>query len=1108
MRSIRVAFFLSLAHLATAVSASAIDTRDTRLLTDPAVSKTHLAFTYANDLWVANLDGSAARRLTSHPGREARPGFSPDGRLLAFSGEYDGNVDVYTIPIEGGLPQRRTWHPSDDVFVGFTPDGSKLLFFSDREAANELHLFALPLAGGLPERLPLPNAFDGTYSPDGTRMVYNPLPPAFRQWKNYRGGTHSRLWIVRWSDLGVTMIPQPAGRSNDHEAMWIGETIYFLSDRAGEFNLWSYDPRTEALEQLTHHEDFPVLLASAGGGKIVYEQAGSLHLFDPATKSAKRLTLGVAADLPDLRPRWAGKPEHVRDMDLSPSGARVALEFRGEIFTAPAAKGDPRNLTRTPGAHERSPAWSPDGKTLAYFSDASGEYQLHLESQDGKGAVRALALAGSGFYESPIWSPDSKKIAFQDNSRTLYWLDVATGKQNQVAALSYYGPLNTLRYAWAPDSQWIAYTLESESLFQTVWIHSLPENRSYPITDGLSDAGEPVFDASGKYLWLLASTDAGPLRQWFDMSNVDAKLSNTLYLIVLAKGEPSPLARESDEEKGKEESKKDGKDEKAEEAKPAAGKKAGKGKEAAAEPAKSDEPKPVKIDFEGIGQRILALPVAPAFHFGLAAGKEGEVYYLRYDEDFVAFGAGPSKLIQFQLKEKKENVLAEGILAFEVAPGGAKLVARTETSLSVVDAGAKLEGGNGAVDLKAIQVWVEPEAEWRQIFEEAWRINRDYFYDPGMHGADWPAMRKKYEVFLPHLSCRADLNRVLQWMASELAVGHHFIFGGERAQETKKVPGGLLGADLEVHEGRYRFKKVLGGLNWNPDLRSPLTEPGVDVVAGEYLLAVEGENLAPPDSPYRPFEGKAGKNVEITVGPKADGSGSRTVTVVPIEREGALRVRDWVEGNLRRVNEATGGRVAYVWVPDTTLEGHVYFKRYFFPQAHKQAIILDERFNGGGQIADYYIDVLRRPYLSHWATRYGKDLKTPKGSIQGPKVMLINEQAGSGGDLLPWMFRKHGVGKLIGRPTWGGLVGILGFPVLMDGGRITAPNVAIWTEEGFVVENVGVPPDIEVEMLPAEAAKGRDPQLEKAIEVILAELAANPPQEPKKPPFPVRVRKP
>ncbi len=1104
MRSICLASAVTLALSLVAAPASGLDTHDTRLLTDPAISPTHIAFTYASDLWVANRDGTSPRRLTSHPGREARPSFSPDGRLLGFTGEYDGNVDVYTMPVEGGSPQRRTWHPSDDFFVGFTPDGSKLLFLSGREAANELHLFTLPLEGGLPERLPLPNAFEGTYSPDGTRMVYNPLPPAFRQWKNYRGGTHSRLWIVRWSDLGVTMIPQPADRSNDHEAMWLGEKIYFLSDRAGEFNLWSYDPRSEALEQLTRHEDFPVISASAGGSKIIYEQAGYLHLFDPASRTSRRLTIAVTADLPDLRPRWAGKPEYVRDMDLSPSGARVALEVRGEIFTVPAAKGDPRNLTRTPGAHERSPAWSPDGKTLAFFSDASGEYQLHLEPQDGKGAVRSLPLTGSGFYEGPIWSPDSKKIAFQDNSRALYWLDVASGKQNRIAALPYYGPLNTLRYAWAPDSRWIAYTLESDSLFQTLWIYSLPDHRSYPVTDGLSDAGEPVFDASGKYLWLLASTDAGPVRQWFDMSNVDAKLSNSLYLIVLAKGEPSPLARESDEEKGDPESKK----EEAEDTKPAAGKKAGKDQEAPAEPAKSDQPKPVKIDFEGIGQRILALPVAPAFHHGLAAGKEGEVYYLRFEDDFVAFGAGPSKLIQYQLKERKENVLGEGIVAFEVARGGAKLVARTPKGLSVVEAGAKLEGGTGAVALDAIQVWIEPQAEWAQIFHEAWRINRDYFYDPGMHGADWPAMRKKYEVFLPHVASRADLTRVIQWMASELAVGHHFIYGGEKAQEPKKVPGGLLGADLTVSEGRYRFKKVFGGLNWTPDLRAPLTEPGVDVAAGDYLLAVDGVDLAPPDSPYRPFEGKAGKIVEIKVGPKPDGSGSRTVQVVPIESETALRVRDWVEGNLRRVDEATGGRVAYVWVPDTSLDGHVYFKRYFFPQSHKQAIILDERFNSGGQVADYYIDILRRPYISHWATRYGKDLKTPKGSIQGPKVMLINEQAGSGGDLLPWMFHKHGVGKLIGRPTWGGLVGILGFPVLMDGGGITAPNIAIWTADGFVVENVGVSPDIEVEVLPAEAAKGRDPQLERAIEVVLAELAAHPPQEPQKPPFPVRVRKP
>ncbi|HEM46227.1 MAG TPA: peptidase S41, partial [Alphaproteobacteria bacterium] len=568
--------------------------------------------------------------------------------------------------------------------------------------------------------------------------------------------------------------------------------------------------------------------------------------------------------------------------------------------------------------------------------------------------------------------------------------------------------------------------------------------------------------------------------------------SNALYLVVLQSGTVSPLAKESDEETPG-----DG----ASESEP-------EDEEAALGDEPEEPPARVALDLEGLEQRIVALPLDPAVYAGLAPGKRGQLYYLKAPGSASLFGTTQADLYRFDLDEREETMLLEGVDRFALTPDGAKLLAKKGDAWLIADASKPVDASEGHLDLDAVRVRVDPRAEWRQIFDEAWRINRDYFYDPGMHGADWPAMRTKYEQLLPHLATRRDLNRVLQWMSSELAVGHHRVAGGDLGEEPDEVPGGLLGADYEVADGRYRFKRVYGGLNWNPGLRSPLTEPGVEVRAGELLLAVDGVDLRPPENLYARFENTAGRIVRLTVGPRADGEGSRTVDVVPVEDEADLRNRAWVEGNIAKVAEATGGRVAYVHVPNTAGLGHTYFKRYFYPQAQKEAIIVDERYNGGGLVADYYIDILRRPFVSFWAMRYGADLKTPLASIQGPKVMLIDETAGSGGDLLPWMFRKLELGTLVGRPTWGGLVGILGFPVLMDGGYITAPNLAIWTpEEGWVVENVGVAPDIEVEQHPAAVEAGHDPQLERAIEVILEELPAEPPPSPSRPPYPVRARR-
>ena len=1093
------------AMLLSPTAAALPSTSDTRMLTEPAVSARHIAFMYAGDLWLANLDGGSPRRLTSDLGEKSNPVFSPDGQQLAYTAQLDGNSDVYVLPVEGGVPKRLTYHPGQDIVQGFTTDGKSVLFTSPRAAFNNRYrkLYTVPVNGGVETELEIPNAARAAYSPDGKRAAYNPFSPAFMQWKRYRGGTNSILSLYSFGDKSVEKIPQPATHANDVDPVWLGDTVYFRSDRSGEFNLHAYDVKSKAVRQITNHRDFPVLNIAATGNTLVYEQAGYLHTLDLAGGAARKLTVGVSTDLGLSRERWVRGAKYIRNASISPSGARVAFEFRGEIVTIPADKGDVRNLTQTSSAHERNPAWSPDGRSVAYVSDESGEYELHVRAQDGKGAVRKFKLNGAGYYDSLVWSPDCKKIAFTDNAWTMHVLDIASGAVRKIASEPLYGVNKTLRAAWAPDSRWIAYTLNSMSYTRSAYIYSLEQNKSYAVTDGLSDVANPVFDKSGKYLYFFASTDAGPSNNWFSQQNQDNLVTRTIWMAVLRRDLPSPLIKESDEEKGtpasspKEPEKKDAA-------------KSAKAESDAAEPPKvdpktgRDDPKvalvpvaPVAIDFDGIETRIIDLPIPAAQISDLEAGAAGQIFFLREAD-------GKKAVQRFDLKDRKAETLVAEADGYDISADGKKLLYKLKDVWTMGSAtGKALPSGEGRIKVDNIEVRAEPRAEWTQIFNEAWRINRDFFYDPGMHGVDWNKMRAKYAAFLPELSSRADLNRLIQWMCSELAVGHHRGGGGDNFVDSRAVPGGLLGADYEIANGHYRFKKVYGGLNWNPSLRAPLTEPGLNVKAGEYLLAVESRPLLPPTNLYSAFENTANKAIDITVGPNADGSKSRTITVVPVAGEDALRNRDWVEGNIRKVHAATNGRVAYVYVPNTATLGHTYFKRYFFPQADKDAVIIDERFNGGGSVADYYIEILQKKEIAWWTMRYGADMKTPSASIQGPRAMLIDETAGSGGDLLPWMFRKNGMGPLIGKRTWGGLVGILGFPVLMDGGFIMAPNLAFWTRDGgWGVENEGVAPDIEVEQTPALVIAGRDPQLEKAIEVIKAELAKNPPVRPVHPAFP------
>ncbi|MGA2327611.1 MAG: PDZ domain-containing protein [Bryobacteraceae bacterium] len=1078
------------------VFASTVSLAETNyLFRKPALSRTEIVFSFAGDLWSVPREGGDARRLTTGAGVERDPVFSPDGSQIAFTGEYDGNQDVFVMPASGGTPKRLTYHPGDDWAVGWTPDGKRVLFGSSRTCATDcVKLFTVPVEGGFPDELPLPIADDGSFSPDGSHLAYVPVFQWQKAWKRYRGGQTKKIWIADLSDSSVVEIPRD--NSNDFNPMWVGDKIYFLSDRSGPVSLFCYDTRTRQVKQLIENHGLDFKSASAGPGAIVYEQFGSLHLYDLKSGKTKPVDVRLAGDLPEVRPRFVNVAKRLRNPDISPSGARAVFAARGEILTVPAEKGDPRNLTNTADVTEREPAWSPDGKTIAYFSDESGEYALHLRDQSGMGEVGKIGLGEKpAFYFALRWSPDSKKIAYLDNHLGLWYIDLEQ-KKPVLVDKDYYESDPDLAPAWSPDSKWLAYRKQLKSHMSAIHLYSLADGRSTQVTDGMSEALHPVFDKDGKYLYFTASTDSGAAMQP-DILSRTRPVTRSIYLMVLSKVQGSPLAPESDDEKAADQKKKDeaGKDDK-------------------------DKPKPpekveVKIDLDNIGQRILALPMPPRRYEGLQIGKAGVLYAIEAPAPGVPSGPdGEPKFTvhRFDLGKRKSDVVIDGVRSFRMSFSGEKMLYQQGDRWVIAapkpmadSEGAPpppAEAGKGALKTEGLQVHVDPRAEWKQMYREVWRIERDFFYDPNYHGLDLKAAEKRYAPFLENLASRRDLNYLFEEMLGELSVGHMFIGGGD-SPEVKSVPTGLLGADYKIENGRYRFTRVYNGENWNPDMKAPLTQPGVNVVASEYLLAVNGRELRAADNIFSLFEGTADKSVVLKVGPDPSGAIAREVTVVPVANDRRLRNLAWVEGNRRKVDQLTNGRVAYIYMPDTSSGGYTYFNRYFFAQVGKEAAIIDERFNHGGQLATDIIEHLKRPMMSLATFRDGADWVQPQGAIFGPKVMIINAFAGSGGDLMPWFFRRFGVGKLIGKRTWGGVVGLSGYPELMDGGHVTAPCCLLWNPNGqWEVENQGVAPDIEVELDPKAVRQGHDPQLEKAVEVVMEELEKNPVPQPKHPPYP------
>ena len=1074
------------------------------LFQKPTVNRTHIVFFYAGDLWTVGREGGDARRLTTGVGIETDPLFSPDGNWIAFTGEYDGNVDVYVVAAGGGVPRRLTYHPGADVAGGWSRDGKRVLFSSGRSSYSSFpRMFTIGVEGGFPELLPLPMAERGCFSPDGSSLAYQPFPQWQPDWKRYRGGQTSTIWIARLSDSSIEKLPRE--NSNDRYPMWIGDKVYFLSDRAGSTTLFAYNTKSKKVAQLVNNDGLDIKSASAGPDVIAYEQFGTIHLYDLKSNKSQRVNIRVAGDLVTVRPRYERVGTRISNARLSPSGARAVFEARGEIISVPAEKGDPRNLTKTTGVMERDPAWSPDGKWIAYFSDESGEYALHLRDQSGIGEVKKISLGNpASFYYSPAWSPDSKKIAFMDKRLNLWHLEIAKGTAVKVDKNPDGLNADVMEPVWSPDSRWITYVKQLDNHLRAVFVYSLETGKASQITDGMSDARYVAFDKSGKYLYFTASTNLGPAFSFAEMSNFPHQSTRSVYAVVLRNDVASPLAPESDEEKIQEEKKDspagDKPAEKAEEKKPDAP----AAPDGAPKPPAKKEPDPVRIDLDGIDQRIIALPIPARNLVGLAVGKANNIFVVELAPPSPSAPPGPPgfTLHKFDLEKRKFDKVLDGISAFEVSHNGEKMLYRQGPQWIIASTMMPPKPGEGILKVADMEVQVDPKAEWKQMYREIWRSERDFFYDPGAHGLDLKATEKLYEPYLASVGHRSDLSYLFSEMLNQLTVGHMFIRGGDQPRPNF-VPGGLLGADYSIENGRYRFAKVLNGENWNPQLRAPLTQPGVNVKVGDYLLAVNGREVRSTDSVYSFFESTANKQVVIRVGPNPDGSGAREVTVVPLASETGLRNLDWIEGNRRKVDQMSGGKLAYVYVPDTSGGGYTSFNRYFFAQTQKEGAVIDERFNGGGSLADYIVEYLSRPLLNYIAFRDGRDVPTPMGAIYGPKAMIINELAGSGGDALPWYFRKMKIGPLVGKRTWGGLVASFPAPQLMDGGFVTAPDAAIFGLDGeWEVENVGVGPDIEVEMDPAAWRQGRDPQLEKAVEVLMEELKKNPRPQHKRPAYP------
>lgn len=1058
--------------LSSAVVQEAQSQVDARMLRYPDVSATQVTFVYAGDIWVAPKEGGSAVRLSSPAGEETFPRFSPDGSAIAFSGNYDGNTDVYVMQSSGGVPVRVTHHPMNDRVVDWHPDGTRVLFASSRESGKQRfsQFYLAPRDGGIVEKLPVPYGESGALSPDGRTLAYTPRWRDFRTWKRYRGGMNPDVWLFdlqTFESRNITMRP-----ANDAHPMWHGDLVYFLSDAGPEerHNIWAFDRASELLRQVTRFKEDDVRFPAIGPDDIVFENGGKLYLMRLADESIREIEIDVVTDLATLRPRVEDVASLLVDGGISPTGKRAVFEARGEIFTVPAENGVVRNLTQSSGEADRYPSWSPDGKSIAWFSDATGEYELTVRSADGSTPARTVTDLGPGFRYRPYWSPDSRKVAFVDQTMTIRIVEVESGNATRVdqGLWMYQGSLDNFRPSWSPDSRWLAWSRGLDNRHGALFLFDTQEGARHQVTSGYYSDTSPVFDPGGKYLFF--STDRSFTPEYSDLDNSWIYPNATkLAAIPLSKQVASPLLPRNDMESAS-----DSTDDKS-----------------------ADSEDSTTIDLDGFEARTVILPPEAGNYSRLAAA-DGRLLFLRRPRT-GADDSDKSSVVYYDLTEREEKTVLEDSDGFLLSTDGKKILAMKDRGFAIVDV-APGQNMEKPLATSEMSMTVDPRAEWRQLFTDAWRFQRDMFYDKAMHGVDWEGMREHYGSLLEDAVTRWDVDFVIGEMIAELNSSHTYRGGGDKEQAEQRGVG-LLGVDWELSEGVYRISRIIDGGAYETEVRSPLSVPGIDVSVGDYVLAVNGRRLDASSDPYAAFVGLADKTVTLTVNDRPTLDGSREVTVQTLADETRLRNLEWIEANRRQVDEASGGRVGYIYVPSTGTDGQNELVRQFMAQIHKDALIIDERFNNGGQIPDRFIELLDRKPLAGWAVRDGKDWQWPPIAHFGPKAMLINGWSGSGGDAFPDYFRKAELGPLIGTSTWGGLIGLTGAPTLIDGGTVTVPTFRMFNPDGtWFAEGVGVPPDIQVIDDPTALARGIDPQIDRAVREMLRALDENPPPMADRPP--------
>jgi tricorn protease len=1096
---------------------------DARMMRYPDVSSNQIAFTYAGDIWVVPKTGGVAVRLSSPRGEELFPKFSPDGTEIAFTGVYDGNQDIYVLPVTGGVPRRVTHHGAPDRLIGWYPDGKTLLYATTMTSYKDRfnQLYRVSAKGGLPEKLPMPYGEFAAISPDASQIAYTPISVDFRTWKRYRGGMNPDIWVFDLKQTNASNLTKsPAAESIP---MWHGDTLYFLSDRDEHkrANIWACELKTKKFRQVTFYKDYDIHFPSLGPTEIVFEYEGRLHLLDLKTEKASPVEISVVTDLATLKPRLETVSGFIQNSSVSPTGKRALFEARGDIFSVPVENGIVRNITRSSGVAERYPAWSPDGKLIAYFSDRTGEYELTVRNADLTGEERTLTQLGPGYRYWPQWSPDSKKVLWIDQAMKVHVYDFESKKTELIdqEMWMYHGALAGFTASWSPDSRWIAYSGDKENRNTCVVIYDLKERRRHEATSGFYDDSQPVFDPDGKYLFFKTGRHFSPTYSELDNTWI---YQNTTQLaaVPLRKDVTSPLAPRNDEEpdkdkekkkedekkeaekkEKKEESEKSGKDAKADDApeKKADGKDTDKEKKEDKDKKDDKKPKPVEIDFEGFEGRLVLLPPKPARYAEIAA-ISGKLLFR-----WTPRGGETSPIEYYDLEKRETKRIVDDSSGFDLSANREKLLVAKGGAYSIIDA-KEGQNLNKRLEISSFEATIDPRAEWRQIFLDAWRLERDCFYDPNLHGVDWNLMRERYLKLLDEAVTRWDVNYVIGELLGELNASHTYRSGGDTERPLERGVG-YLGCDFSLTNGAYQIAKIINGASWDCEVRSPLLRPGLtNVQEGDYLLAVNGEPLDITRDPWAAFQNLSDRPVMLTVNSAPTLEGAREVLVQTLGSEARLRNLAWINENRIRVERMSEGQIGYVYVPDTGQGGQNELVRQWRGQVTLPGMIIDERFNSGGQIPDRFVELLDRPLRNYYGVRDGKDWSWPPVAHFGPKAMLMNGWSGSGGDCFPFLFKDSKLGPLIGMRTWGGLIGITGAPQLIDGGSITVPTFGIFSRDNkWIIEGYGVDPDIEVVDDPAAMARGGDPQLERAVAEVLKALKQNPPPRSAKPPYPNRA---